>query len=104
MKPIPQISSGPRVARDKTHSLREHSTSPVTDYSYYGTEETMSSSAAIAEKGLSELRTFRKTSRDFFKAEAGREYVNEALFFTSIASVAAWPLAVLIRELTRMMI
>ncbi len=56
------------------------------------------------EKGIAELRTFRKVSREYFGAEAGGEYLKEGIFFAWIACVAAWPITVMMYELTRMMI
>ncbi len=50
------------------------------------------SARAIREKSLSEVRTFRKVSNEFFGAEASRDYVSEFLLFTLIAAIAAWPI------------
>ena len=61
----------------------------------------MARTSAISEKGVSELRTFRKISRDFLGEEAGRDYIGEAILFACIACVAAWPIAIAIHQLTR---
>jgi hypothetical protein len=53
---------------------------------------------------MAELRTFRKVSRDFLGAEMTRDYVAEALFFVSMTCVAAWPVGIVIHQLTRWMI
>ena len=37
--------------------------------------------SAVAQKGLPELTTFRALTRQVFGAEAGREYVREAVLF-----------------------
>jgi hypothetical protein len=95
MKPTPQISPS-------RHDSRGDS-SPLTDYAYQLTAETVDRSS-IAERAISERRTFRKVSTQFFGAEATREYVTEAIFFFGISCVAAWPLSVVIHQLTRWMI
>lgn len=61
----------------------------------------MARTSAISEKGVSELRTFRKVSKEFFGVEAGRDYIAEAILFVCISCVAAWPIAIAIHQLTR---
>ena len=53
---------------------------------------------------LAEARSFRKISRQFLEEAAGREYLAEALVLGSVALTAAWPLGVLVNQLTTMMI
>jgi len=53
---------------------------------------------------LPELTTFRALSRQVFGAEAGREYLKEAILFASMMLVAAWPLGVTLNQLGTMMI
>ena len=96
MKPTPQTSPSQRPSRGES--------SPLTDYAYQLTAEAVDRSSAIAKKAISELRTFRKVSSDFFAAEASREYVTEAIFFASISCVAAWPISVMLYQLLRWMI
>lgn len=103
MKPTPQLNSNQRSARSDRASLLE-AKSPTVDYSYQVSAETVESSTAVAEAELSQLRTFRTISREFFGIEADREYLREALLFVSISFVAAWPLAVMLHQLTRWMI
>jgi hypothetical protein len=91
MKPTPQIS------RSQRHSRGENS--PLTDYAYQLPAEAVDRSS-VAEKAISERRTFRKVSNEFFRAEATREYVTEAIFFLGISCVAAWPVTVAIHQLT----
>jgi len=103
MKPTPQVSSNQRHPRGDSSAYRDHRSCP-TDYSFQSTAEALSRSSAIAEKGIAELRTFRKISREYFGAEAGGEYLKEGIFFAWIACVAAWPITVMMYELTRMKI
>jgi hypothetical protein len=96
MKPTPQISPIQRSSRGES--------SPLTDYAYQLTAEAVDRSSVIAEKAISERRTFRKVSNEFFGAEASREYVTEAIFFASISCAAAWPISVMLHQLLRWMI
>lgn len=101
MKPTSQISSDSRLRSDsQATSSRSF---PLTDYSFKSTAEAVTASA-IAEKGITELRTFRKISCDFFRTEMSRDYVIEAVFFAWISCVAAWPMAIVIHQLTRWVI
>ena len=100
MKPTPQISSN----RREEQVGHDRAVKPLTDYSYQSTAKAIVGSSTSAKQAVAESRTFRQTSLEFFRSEAGSEYVGEAMFFASIACVAAWPILVLIRELTRMMI
>src|SRR6202162_4343291 len=104
MKPTPQVSSSQRYPRGDSRASGDHRSCPLTDYSFQSTAEALSRSSAIAEKGIAELRTFRKISREYFGAEAGGEYLKEGIFFAWITCVAAWPITVMMYELTRMMI
>lgn len=60
--------------------------------------------SAMAERGLSEMRTFRMISRQFFGVQAAQEYVKEAILFVSISCVAAWSVSVMIHQLITMTI
>jgi len=60
--------------------------------------------SAVAQKGLPELTTFRALTRQVFGAEAGREYVREAVLFVCMMVVAAWPLSITLDMLGTMMI
>jgi hypothetical protein len=104
MKPTPQVSSNQRHPRGDNSASGDHRSCPLTDYSFQSTAEALSRSSVRAEKGIAELRTFRKVSREYFGAEAGGEHLKEGIFFASIACVAAWPITVMMYELTRMMI
>jgi hypothetical protein len=104
MKPTPQISPNERSPRSDGRHLRDHQNLPLTDYSYQSSAAAVGHHSALAKKAITELRTFRKISSEFFAAEAGREYVGEAILFASILGVAAWPISVLLHQLLRWMI
>ena len=104
MKPIPQVSLSQHHGRGDSSARRDHREFPLTDYSFQARAEELARSSAIAEKGIAELRTFRKVSREYFRTEAGGDYLREALFFAWISCVAAWPITIMMRELMRMMI
>jgi hypothetical protein len=104
MKPTPQFNSAQRHSLDGSRALRDRRSFPLTDHSFQSTAETVARASAISEKGVSELRTFRKVSNEFFGAEAGRDYIAEAILFVCISCVAAWPIAIAIHQLTRWMI
>jgi hypothetical protein len=101
MKSTPQISSDKQASHSDTP--HHHPRLPLTDYSYQSTVETRASSNAVADEThtLPQWRTFRKVSREFFGAEATREYVLEAIFFAWVSGVAAWPVAVMMHQLMR---
>jgi len=101
MKPTPHFNSNQRHSRDDSSALRDRRRSPVTDYSFQSTVESVVQPSVISEKEISELRTFRKVSSDFLGAEAGRDYIAEAILFVCISCVAAWPIALAIHQLTR---
>ena len=104
MKPTPQVSSNQRHHRGDSSASRDRRSYLLTDYSFQSTAEALNRSSASVEKGIAELRTFRKVSREYFGAEAGGEYLKEGIFFASIACVAAWPITVMMYELMRTMI
>jgi hypothetical protein len=102
MKPTPQISSNHDHLRKDGRTAHRHL--PLTDYSFQTIAETLRSPAAVGNKGVAELRSFRKVSRDFFGSEMTRDCVAEGLFFAWISCVAAWPIGIAIHQLTRWMI
>ncbi|MEY2527089.1 MAG: hypothetical protein QOE73_1860 [Verrucomicrobiota bacterium] len=99
MKPTPQIDPDYHLRRDG--QVTDHRSFPATDYGFQSSVETLGCSTAVATQGMAELRTFRKVSRDFFRAEATRDYVTEALLFVLMSCAAAWPMGVTIHQLTR---
>jgi hypothetical protein len=104
MKPKPQVSSSQHHGRGDSSARRVHREFPLTDYSFQSRGEELATSSAIAEKGIAELRTFRKVSREYFRTEAGSDFLREALFFIWISCVAAWPITMMMYEMMRMMI
>ena len=104
MKPTPQISPNERSAHSDGRDLRDHQNLPLTDYSYQSSAAAVGHHSALAQKAVTELRTFRKISSEFFAAEAVREYLGEAILFASMLSVAAWPISVMLHQLLRWMI
>jgi hypothetical protein len=103
MKPTPQISLNHDSIGTGRRGHRDGRAFPFTNYSYQSAEA-IEHSSATAKKGVSELHTFRRVSREFFGAESSREYFIETLFFVWITCVAAWPIGVAIQQLTRWMI
>jgi hypothetical protein len=63
-----------------------------------------STSASKTNTHLPELTTFRALGRQVFGAQAGREYLAEAIVFVWMMAVAAWPLSVVLNQLGTMMI
>jgi hypothetical protein len=103
MKPTAQISSNHRPLRTEGTVRPQPGSLPLTDYSFQATAQASGTSSCV-ETQLAELRTFRIISREFFQAEAVHEYATEAVFFAGIACVAAWPIVVVLNQLTGMMI
>jgi hypothetical protein len=101
MKPTPQTKNQNSARNDDQSEQRKF---PLTDHSYHATAEAVSRSSGVTAKGIAELRTFRKVSREFFDTEAHFEYAIEAIFFAWILATAAWPVSVMIRQLITMMI
>jgi hypothetical protein len=60
--------------------------------------------SAIAERRISEMRTFRMISHRFLGVQAAQEFVKEAILFVSISCVAAWSVSVMVHQLITMMI
>jgi hypothetical protein len=104
MKPIPHFNSAPRHSRDDSRALCDRRSFPLTDHSFQSTDETVARASAISEKGVSELRTFRKISNEFFGTEMNRDSVAEFVFFALITVIAAWPITLMIHQLIGIMI
>ncbi|MDB6147267.1 MAG: hypothetical protein JWO45_931 [Spartobacteria bacterium] len=104
MKPTPQDTAQDPSARYDRDPQRSAHAELLTDYSYQTTAQAIETSAAVAEVQSSEVRTFRHISRDFFNGEAHREYIKEAFLFLGISGVAAWPLSVVVHQLTQWVI
>ena len=102
MKPTPQTRTTPR-ARDDERPAADSQSLPATDYAFQ-TATLETAAPSTYDQTLAEARAFRKISRHFLEADSGREYLAEALLFACIALTAAWPLGMLVKQLTRMMI
>ena len=97
MKPTPQIQQS---------SPRKQENLPRTDYSYQTTADVVENSPTLVQKQvrLPQLPASWRISRDYFGAEATRDFVTEAIFFAWITAVAAWPISVMLHQLLRWMI
>ena len=99
--PTPQNRTAPLARADRRPT--DGRIFPDTDFAFHGA--TPKTGAPIEADGmLAEARSFRKISRQFLEEAAGREYLAEALVLGSVALTAAWPLGVLVNQLTTMMI
>ncbi|HEY2125115.1 MAG TPA: hypothetical protein VGG94_06590 [Chthoniobacterales bacterium] len=103
MKPTPQNITG-RLMRDDQRSAASRLHVPKTDYALQAITAEPVAGALPVDKILAEARSFRKISRQFLELRADGEYLAEAIFFAWISLTAAWPLGVLVRQLTTMMI
>jgi hypothetical protein len=77
---------------------------PVTDYSYHSPASAAAAKPATPPKPQAQLTNFRALTRKSFGAEAGHEYIKEAIVFGSMMIVAAWPLGITYHMLSTMMI
>jgi hypothetical protein len=104
MKPIPQFSSHARSLRGDIRGSPRHGTFPLTDYTFRSTAEARSVSALLPGKTrcVSELHKFRKLSSEFLGDETSRDYVKEAILFSVIVAVSAWPIISMIAALARL--
>lgn len=103
MKPTPTLDSRERSSRGTRRGLRAHESFPLTDCQFRSSAEARSVSALLPGKTspVSELRKFRKLSSEFLGDEMTRDYVREAILFTVIVAVAAWPIMQMIAALAR---
>lgn len=90
--------------RTRPTDRRTGGAAPVTDYSYHAPAASTAATASKSQKHRVELTNFRALSRGFFGAEAGREYIKEAIVFVWMMVIAAWPLAMTLNMLGTMMI
>ena len=101
MKPISQVSSNQHHASGDGNLCCDHRGFPITDCSFQSTAGVIDHAAATPGKGIVELRTFRRISREYFDGEAAGEYFKEVIFFAWIACVTAWPITVMMYALMR---
>lgn len=102
MKPTPRNRTAPG-ARDDQRPVADSRNFPATDYAFQ-TATLETAAPSTDDRALTEARTFRKISRHFLEAGSSREYVAEATAFACITLTTAWPLGVLVKQLTSMMI
>jgi hypothetical protein len=93
MKPTPQISFNQSKRRNF----------PLTDYQFQSTVDMRASVPAIRGRSISELRAFRKVSREFFATETNRDCAVEFLLFALITGVSIWPIISNIIAATRLL-
>ena len=103
MKPIPQISLNQRRSRRDSGAAceHEHTSFPLTDYSFQTTADAESSSPAALP--ARKAPAFHKLSSEFFAAEASRDYIAELLFFILITGIAAWPVMSMLIAVIRLL-
>ncbi len=102
MKPIPQISLNQRRSRRDSGAAceHEHTSFPLTDYSFQTTADAESSSPAALP--ARKAPAFHKLSSEFFDTEMSRDYVTQFLLFTLIGGVSAWPIISMLLAVTRL--
>ena len=101
MKPTHYISSNQRTSSRDGRILRSHDL-PLTDYCFQSNAEVRGSGRTFPNKANA-LRRFRQLSSEFAGAETSRYFVTEILLFSAIASLSAWPIVSMMRELARML-
>jgi hypothetical protein len=101
MKPTPQNSIS-HSSRGDQRPPQDQLGFPKVDYAYHTTfpQPAVAGGPASMTKGVEEARTFRSISRHFINDGSTREYLAEALFFAWITLTAAWPLGLLVRQLS----
>jgi len=97
-------SFAPAPNRTRPTDRRPGAAAPVTDHSHRSPAASTAATAPNSQKHHVELTNFRALSRNFFGAEAGREYIKEAILFVWMMVIAAWPLAITLNMLGTMMI
>jgi hypothetical protein len=104
MKPVPYIRINQRDSGRDNRARRNQQSGPLTDCFYQSSPNPSGSSAPISGDALriSKLRRFRKLSSDFFRAEAGHNYIAELAVFSLITGVSVWPIISMIVALHRM--
>lgn len=90
----PTSHSAGRNNRDGVNKTLSHRF-PVTDYSFQSV--TLDGYRGGCAKYA---RSFRNISNDYFKTEARRNFLTEALFFGSIVATTIWPMLQSVRAMT----
>jgi hypothetical protein len=105
MNPTVEIDTNPPVPNGVRPLPHTENGFGLVDYRSGASSKSIKSGDTVAGIRHSQLRTFRKISREFFGAEANREYRKELLLFAWIACVAAaWPVGILLYHLTQWII
>jgi hypothetical protein len=97
MKPTPQINS--KHLHGDSREPAKPRKFPSTDYNFQTTGEACGGVSAISQE---KLRTFRKLSSEFFRAEIARDYAIELLLFALITGISAWPIMSALIAVTRL--
>jgi hypothetical protein len=101
MKSTPQISFRERSSRGEGRGIRAHGSFPLTDYHFRASADARSVSALLPGK-TRRVSNFWKLSSEFLGDETSRDYVKEAILFTVIVAVSAWPIISMISALARL--
>jgi len=101
MKPTPLHDFRERSSRGESRGLRAHGSFPLTDYQFRPTTAARSVASSLPRKTgpVSELRNFWKLSSEFLTGETTHDYVKEAILFTVIVAISAWPIIQMIGAL-----
>ena len=103
MKPTPQISSNRQPSQVNDRALDNHRRFPATDYNFQSNVATAGAPVISgATHDISDLRAFRKISREFLGMETARDYIGESLSFVLIMGASALALISVIVAITRM--
>ena len=90
-----------RSSRGESRGLRAHGSFPLTDYQFRSSAETHGVSAFLPGK-TRRLSSFWKLSSEFLGDETSRDYMKEAILFSVIVAVSAWPIMQMIGALARL--
>jgi hypothetical protein len=104
MKPTPRLSSHGRSLRGDIRGSPGHGAFPLTDYNFQSGAEACAASGVLPGKTghVSQLRTFRKLSSEFLGTETSRDFLKEAILFTVIAAISAWPIGSMFAAMERL--
>lgn len=104
MKPTPKLDFRGRSSRGESRGLRAHGSFPITDYNFRPTAEAHGVSALLPGKTcrVSEPHRLWKLSHEFLGAETSRDFVKEAILFTIITALSAWPIITMIAAMERL--
>jgi hypothetical protein len=104
MKTTPLHDFRERSSRGESRGLRAHGSFPLTDYQFRSTADARSVAAFAPGKTshVSEVKNFRKLSSEFLGDETTRDYVKEAILFTIIVAISAWPIIQMVGALARL--